>query len=169
MDLTAAALLAMALSFVVYATAAVWYAVPRLRALPLGAALAPFLWIHAFRHIALQLFSSQEFGFAIPNSVRDQIAYGDLIGMLLALATLYAIKFGRRLAVPLAWVFVVASAIDLANAALRGIGEELFARAADVSWLILTFYVPALWVSLTLVVWILLTRRSQPEERSRLT
>ena len=161
MDLTPAALLAMTLSFVVYATAAVWYAVPRLRGLPLGDALAPLLWIHAFRHIALQLFSSQEFGFAIPDAVRDQIAYGDLVGMLLALGTLYAIRFGRRLAVPLAWVFVVATTIDLANAALQGIREELFAEATDVSWLILTFYVPALWVSLGLVVWTLLTRRSE--------
>jgi len=161
MDLTPAALLAMTLSFVVYATAAVWYAVPRLRDLPLVDALAPLLWIHAFRHIALQLFSSQEFGFAIPDAVRDQIAYGDLVGMLLALGTLYAIRFGRRLAVPLVWVFVVATTIDLANAALQGIREELFAEATDVSWLILTFYVPALWVSLGLVVWTLLTRRSE--------
>lgn len=163
MDLTAAALLAMILSFVVYATAAVWYAVPRLRNLRLGVALAPLLWIHTFRHVALQLFSSQEFGFSIPDSVRDQIAYGDLIGMLLALATLYAMRYGWRLAVPVAWVFVVATVIDLTNAALQGIREELFAEAADVSWMILTFYVPALWVSLALVVWKLLSRRAEPQ------
>lgn len=162
MDLTAAALLAMILSFVVYATAAVWYAAPSLRELPLADALAPLLWIHAFRHVALQLFSSQEFGFAIPDSVRDQIAYGDLIGILLALATLYAMRFAWGWAVPLAWVFVVATALDLTNAAIQGIREELFAEAADVSWLILTFYVPALWVSLVLVVWKLITRRSEP-------
>ena len=119
------------------------------------------MWIHAFRHIALQLFSSQEFGFAIPDSTRDEIAYGDLIGMALAIATLYALRFRWRFAVALAWVFVVATVIDLGNAAVMGIREDLFDKAADLSWLILTFYVPALWVSTALVAWQLWTRRSE--------
>jgi hypothetical protein len=38
-DLTAAALLAMVLSFVVFTTAAAWYAVPRMRAVALAAAI----------------------------------------------------------------------------------------------------------------------------------
>ena len=66
-ELTAAALAAMTLSFVVFATAAAWYAVPRMRTVALGAAITPLLWIHAFRYVALQLFSAQAFGFAIPN------------------------------------------------------------------------------------------------------
>src|SRR5436190_17958344 len=61
-----------------------------MRTVALGAAITPLLWIHAFRYVALQLFSAQEFGFAIPDPTRDQIVYGDLIGMGLALATLYA-------------------------------------------------------------------------------
>jgi hypothetical protein len=107
MDLTAAALVAMALSFVVFGTAAVWYVVPWMRTVALAAAISPLLWIHAFRYVALQLFSAQAFGFAIPNPTRDQIIYGDLIGMGLALATLYALRYRWRLAIPLAWVFVV--------------------------------------------------------------
>ena len=161
MNLTAAALLAMLLSFGVYGTGAVWYAVPRMRAAPLVAAITPLVWIHAFRHIALQLFSSQEFGFAIPDITRDEIAYGDLIGMALAIATLYALRSRWRFAVALAWVFVAATVIDLGNAAVMGIREDLFEKAADLSWLILTFYVPALWVSTALVAWQLWTRRSE--------
>jgi hypothetical protein len=75
-DLTAAALVAMVLSFVVFTTAAAWYALPWMRAVALGAAITPLLWVHAFRYVALQLISSQEFGFAIPNLTRDQIVYG---------------------------------------------------------------------------------------------
>ena len=157
-ELTAAALVAMALSFVVFATAAAWYAVPRMRAVALAAAITPLLWIHTFRYVALQLISAQEFGFGIPNSTRDQIVYGDLVGMVLALATLYALRFRWRSAIPLAWVFVVATVLDLSNAALMGIREDLFDKATDVSWLILTFYVPALWVSVVLVAWRLWTR-----------
>jgi hypothetical protein len=158
MDLTAAALGAMVLSFVVFGTAAAWYVVPWMRTVTLGAALAPLLWIHAFRYVALQLFSAQAFGFAIPDPARDQIVYGDLIGMGLALATLNALRYRWRLAIPLAWVFVLATVIDLSNAAVMGIREDLFDKAADVSWLILTFYVPALWVSVVLVAWRLWTR-----------
>jgi hypothetical protein len=55
---------------------------------------------------------------------------GDPVGMVLALATLYALRSRWRLAIPLAWVF-------------------------------LTFYVPALWVSLVLVVWQPWTRRGE--------
>jgi hypothetical protein len=162
MGLTAAALLAMLLSFVVYGTGAAWYAVPRMRAVALGAAITPLLWIHAFRYVALQLFSAQAFGFAIPDLTRDEIVYGDLIGMALALATLYALRYRWRLAIPLAWVFVAATVIDLSNAAVMGIREDLFDKAADLSWVILTFYVPALWVSVVLVV----SRRGERVARS---
>jgi hypothetical protein len=162
MDLTAAALVAMILSFVVFGTAAGWYAVPRMRAVTLAAAITPLLWIHAFRYVALQLFSAQAFGFAVPDRTRDQIVYGDLIGMGLALATLYALRYQWRMAIPLAWVFVAATVLDLGNAAVMGIREGLFDKATDVSWLILTFYVPALWVSVVLVAWALWTRRGDP-------
>lgn len=162
MDLTMAALLAMVLSFVAYSTGAVWYLVPWMRGVALGLAITPLLWIHAFRHVALQLFSAQEFGFEVPDSTRDAIVYGDLAGMLLALVTLYALRFRPAAAVPLAWLFVVATVIDLANAAVMGLREDLFDKAADVSWLILTFYVPALWVSVALVAWQLWTRRAEP-------
>jgi len=127
-DLTAAALVAMVLSFVVYATAAAWYAAPWMRAVALGAAVTPLLWIHAFRHVALQLFSAQAYGLAIPDLTRDQIVDGDLIGMVLALATLYALHYRWRVAIPLAWVFVAATVIDLSNAAVMGIREDLLAR-----------------------------------------
>jgi hypothetical protein len=122
-ELTAAALVAMVLSFVVFGTAAAWYAVPWMRTVALGAAITPLLWIHTFRYVALQLFSAQAFGFAIPDLTRDQIVYGDLIGMGLALATLYALRYRWRLAIPLAWAFVAATVLDLSNAAVMGIRE----------------------------------------------
>jgi hypothetical protein len=36
------------------------------------------------------------------------------------------------------------------------------AAASGVTWLILTFYVPLLWVSLGLIVWQLVARRGEP-------
>jgi hypothetical protein len=52
----------------------------------------------------------------------------------------------------------LATVVDLGNALVLGLREDLFARASGVSWLILTFYVPAFWVTTGLVVWQLLTR-----------
>ena len=81
--------------------------------------------------------------------------------MALALATLYALRHRWSFAIPLAWGFVVVTVLDLGNAAVMGIREHLFDKATDVSWLILTFYVPALWVSVLLVAWQLWTRRGE--------
>lgn len=157
MSLMSAAMLAMLVSFVAYITAAAWYAVPRLRTVSLAAAVTPLLWIHVYRYVALQLFSAQLTGFGISNVGRNEIVFGDVIGALLALATLHAFRHAWRFAVPLAWVFVAATVIDLGNAAFVGVREGLFDKATGVSWLILTFYVPALWVSVALVAWQLLT------------
>jgi hypothetical protein len=87
--------------------------------------------------------------------------------MVLALATLYALRPRWRSAIPPARVFVAATVLDLSNAAVVGIREHLFDKATDVSWLILTFYVPALWVSAALVAWRLWTRRDKRLPSSR--
>jgi hypothetical protein len=162
MSLMSAAAIATVLSFVVFAIMAVWYVAPWLATRPLAEALTPLLWIHAFRHVALQIFSAQQFGFAVSDGTRDQIAAGDVIGMILAVAAIVALRWRARIAALLVWVFVAATAIDLVNATIAGVREQLFAKASGLTWLILTFYVPLLWVSLGLVVWQLYARRDEP-------
>jgi len=73
MILTLAAALANVLNFVIFAMIATWYVAPWLSTRQRAEALAPLLWIQAFRHIALQIFSAQQFGFAVSDSTRDQI------------------------------------------------------------------------------------------------
>jgi hypothetical protein len=162
MNPTAAALLTTALSFVAYGLLAAWHLVPWLRTQGRAAALVPLLWVHAFRHVALELFSAQRAGFAVPDDLRDAIAYGDLVGMALAVFALAALRAGSRFTVPLIWVFVVASVLDLVNALAGGVRAGMMDTAHDVPWLILCFYVPALWVTLGLIVWQLVTRRGEP-------
>ncbi len=149
----------MSASFVVFIIAAFLYVMPWARAVAAREALAAFLGVHVFRHVALQLVSAQHFGFAISNAGRDEIAYGDLIGTVLALTALVAVNRRWTMWRPLVWLFVVATTIDLANALVVGLREELFAQAQNLSWLILTFYVPLLWVTLALVVWVLVASR----------
>ena len=67
----------MAASFAIFGLATAWYAVPWLRLRPFEQALVPLLWIHAFRYVALQLISAQQFGLAASDTAVKEIAYGD--------------------------------------------------------------------------------------------
>jgi hypothetical protein len=152
-SLTAAGLIALAISFVAFITLAVWYVVPWMRRQPLGVALIVPLWVHAFRYLALQIFSAQHFGFRISDSVANEIAWGDVTGALLALGALWLLRRGSRAAVPVVWIFVVESLVDLFNATVSGIRERAAETAFAVTWLILDLYVAMLWVALALVIW----------------
>ena len=153
MSLMSAAALASILSLVLYVIITVWYVAPWLAAKTRAEALAPLLWVHIPRYIALQIFSAQKFGFAVSNEARDQIASGDVAGMLLAVVSLVLLRYRPRLAFMVIWVLVVETILDLSNATIAGIREGLFETASGVTWLILTFYVPLLWVSLALIIW----------------
>ena len=161
---TAAAFLGISLTFVVCALFAFWYVVPWLRARGRAAALIPLLWIHTARHVALQIFSSQRAGLVVPDPLRDEIAYGDVAGMLLALAALIALRARSRFAVPLVWLFAVETTADLLGSMVGGMRAGMIATAHNVTWLILVFYVPALWTTLALIVWQLVARRAESIE-----
>jgi hypothetical protein len=162
MGLMSAAALASVLSFVMFAIMAIVYVAPWLAARPRAEALMPLLWVHAFRHVALQIFSAQQFGFAVSDKARDQIATGDVTGMILAVISIVALHYRIRMAPVLVWLLVAETTFDLVNATIAGVREQLFATASGVTWLILTFYVPLLWVSLGLIVWQLYARRQEP-------
>jgi len=63
-------------------------------------------------------------------------------------------------------LFAAETAFDLANSTVAGVNEHLFETAAALTWLILTFYVPILWISLGLIVWQLLVNQNKPEATS---
>lgn len=151
----------MSLNFITLIVFALWLFVPWARRRPLAAAITPLVIIHTGRTVALQLFSSQANGYDIPDRVRNEIVWGDQLGWLLALLTLIAMWLWPRVAKPIAWALVIATVIDLANALVTGLRNDLLGRATDVSWMILTFYVPALWVSTAVIVWLLATRSSE--------
>jgi hypothetical protein len=164
---TVAAGLASLLSFVAFGLITAWYVVPWLRAQDRADALIALLWVHAFRHIALQIYSAQKFGFAVSDGARDQVAIGDTVGMILAVAAIIALRYRVRGSVLLTWALAAETLYDLASSTIAGIGEEFFEKAAGVTWMILTFYVPVLWVSLGLVVWQLFARRHEPLSPAR--
>src|SRR5262249_47696214 len=123
---TAAAGLASTLSFIVLLLMATWYVIPWMRSRSRADALTALLWVQAFRYIALQIFSAQKFGFAVSDGARNQIAAGDVTGMILALIAIVALRYRMRVATLLVWVFVGETVLDLVNATIAGIREELF-------------------------------------------
>jgi hypothetical protein len=162
MSLISAGALASVLSFLIFVIMAALYAAPWLATRQRAEALTPLLWVHAFRYVALQIYSAQQFGFAVSDSARDQIADGDVIATILALISILALHYRLHMAPVLIWLFVAEATLDLVNATIAGVREQLFATASGVTWLILTFYVQSLWVSLGLIVWQLCSRRLEP-------
>jgi hypothetical protein len=166
MNLKAAAGLAQLSSLVVFVTMAKWYVVPWIRSQDRAAALIPLVWVHAFRYVALQVYSAQQAGFPISDSGRDRIVYGDVTGMLLALIAMAALRHRTRWSIPLVWLLVAETALDTVANVSGGIREHLFGAANGVTWMVVSIYVPLLMVSLGLTVWQLLSRRGEPLARS---
>jgi hypothetical protein len=162
MSLTTAAGLATMLSFVLFALMAVWYVAPWLRSRPRVEALTPLVWINAFRYVALQIFSAQHFGFVVSDGARDQIVAGDMIGMILAFAAIVALHYRAQVAPFLVWLLVAETTLDLAYTTILGVHEHLYATASAVTFLIVAFYVPLLWISAALIAWQLYSRRKEP-------
>jgi len=162
LSLTAIAGLANVLSLVMFTLLAVWYVAPWLGRLKRAEALTPLVWVNAFRHIALQIYSAQRFGFAVSDGARDQIAAGDVGGMILALGAIAALHYRSRLAPVLVWLLVLETALDLVHTTILGVQEQLYATASSLTFLIVAFYVPMLWVTLVLMAWQLISRRSEP-------
>jgi hypothetical protein len=75
-------------------------------------------------------FFPQQLGFAVSNRTRDEIAGGDVIGMILAVSAILALHYRVQAAPLLVWVFAAATAVDLVNATIAGIREQLFAAAS---------------------------------------
>ena len=156
-----ASLIATALSFVFAVAFAVWYAVPWMRQRPAAVTIAVCLWVHVLRIVALQIFSARRFGFDIPLGVAHQIVWGDVLGAVLALLGVWLLRRRSAAAIPVVWLFVVQTVLDLAYGAVLGIRHQATDTAHDLTWVILNFYVPVLWVSTVLVAWQLVTRRNQ--------
>src|SRR5579864_7134777 len=96
---------------------------------PQAVALAVPLWIHAFRYVALQIFSAQRFGFAISDALASEIAWGDVAATVLALAGLWLLHYRSPVAKLVVWALVIESLIDLGNATVGGVRENALETA----------------------------------------
>lgn len=148
--------LQMLLSLLVYGLLARWYVAPRLAALPLPTALAPLLFLHAFRHLGMVFLVPTVVGPPLPPAFAVPAAYGDLLAALLALLAIVALRAGWRQALALTWLFNVVGTLDLLHALYRGAQLQVQLGSA---YYIPTFAVPALLVTHAMIFAMLLRRR----------
>jgi hypothetical protein len=123
MSLMSAGALASVLSFLIFVIMAALYVAPWLASRQRAEALTPLLWVHAFRYVALQIYSAQQFGFAVSDAARDQIAGGDVIAAILAVISILALHYRLRMAPVLVWLFVAEATLDLVNATIAALRQ----------------------------------------------
>jgi len=154
-------------ALIVYALAARWYAVPRLRRVPPAAALVPLLWIHVFRIVGGSILEPGSVGPGVPAEFREMVGYGDMVTAALALIALFALRTEWTRAMLFVWVFVAAGMLDSVNAVIQSMRFNVFDDPLGVNWVIVTVYVPALLVSSYLIVVELLRSSRTPQMASQ--
>ena len=156
------------LSLIAYALIGFWYVAPRLSKLPREVALAPLLWIHAFRVVGGTILAPGSVDAGVPMDFRVMIGYGDLTTATLALLALIALRARFSGAIPLVWLCVIVGMLDTVNAIVQSVRDNVFTYSLGVNWVIVAIYVPALLVSSLLIFMRLLgPDRSPPENASR--
>jgi hypothetical protein len=149
------------LSLLAYGLIGFWYVAPRLARLPREVALAPLLWVHAFRIVGGTILAPGAVDAGVPMDFRTMVGYGDLATAVLALVALVALRARISMAIPLVWLCVVVGLADTVNAIAQSIRFSVFNYALGVNWVIVTLYVPALLVSSLLII-MQLVRRARP-------
>src|SRR5258705_4774661 len=81
------------LSLVIYSLVAGWYVAPRLAGLPRDIALAPLLWVHAFRVVGGTILAPGSVDAAVPADFRTMVVLVDLATAALAIVALVALRF----------------------------------------------------------------------------
>jgi len=162
MELKTALGLTQLTSMLVFASIAAWYVVPWLARQERATALTALVWPHVFRYVALQAYSAQRAGFPISDAGLTRLVYGDLAGAALAFLVILALRHRVQGAAALTWLLVATTAFDTLSNISNGIHENLFGAATGVTWMVVSFYVPLLMVSLALTVWQLYSRFGEP-------
>lgn len=131
------------------------YVWPRIRELPLHAAVRPILHLHLFRFIGLSFIVPGVVGTGLAAGFAVPAAYGDLIALVWAwVALMMGSSRYSRIAI---WVFNVWGLADLLFAFYQGvIGVGIEPSSLGAAWFIPTVGVPLLLWSHVLIFAILL-------------
>jgi hypothetical protein len=156
---------AMVMSIFVCIVLAKWYFAPWSNRVTRRDALLALLWLHVPRYVTLILLSAQHDGYPISNRAALEAIVGDVAGASIALTAIVSLHGFpprlRQVGVWLSWLLVFETTVDIIVGIVRKAHEPLWGKAGGVTWLILDFFIPALIVSIPLLVWQLLARHRE--------
>ncbi|HEX4762726.1 MAG TPA: hypothetical protein VFU92_00245 [Usitatibacter sp.] len=136
------------------------YVWPRIRELPLHAAVRPILHLHIFRYVGLAFIVPGVVGSGLQAGFAAPAAYGDLVALALAwVALLMGSHRHSRIAI---WAFGLWGMADLLFAFYQGvIGVGIEPASLGAAWFIPTVAVPLLlWTHVLVFGSLLRTSRS---------
>jgi len=148
-------------SFVVFGLLAWWYVWPWLRSVNRTTAFTALTFVHALRPIGATVLVASVAGTALPRDFAEGVAYGDLATSVLAVVTLVALRTRLGFAIALVWLTNVVGTVDLANALVGGVRNDIARLGMGSFWYVVTILVPVLWIAHALA-FALLLRRPRP-------
>ena len=134
------------------------YLMPRLNKLSFEQAVLPMLLLQVYRFTALTLLVSGQVDSNIPQSALSQIAWGDYASAVIALVAAFVVWRRGRLSVPLIWLFVVVTIVDLMNVTRIIFDINFFSFYIGSTWTFMMWYLPWLVISLFYILYRLLNK-----------
>lgn len=147
---------------IVYITLAALFLIPKLPHFSINFVATLLLVPHAFRFIALEIYSALANG-TVGGSVSNYtiLIYGDVITAIFAVLALWALKLGIGNAKAIVWGTILFGLSDQILAAYSVSTSKVGDTISDLTWLSFAFFVPLLWVASYLLIWQLWTRRNE--------
>ena len=147
-----------AFSLIAWGVVAARYIWPELRLRERAEALRPLLILHCFRFIGLAVLIPGVVSPDLPPSFAHAAAYGDIISVILALASLLLLPSSAGVAV--VWILNLWGSADLLNSFYQAYHSGLLAGQLGAAYFLPTLVVPLLLIAHGLAFRILLQHQS---------
>ncbi len=150
------------MSFVAFGLITNLYIWPRLRVRERDDALLPLVAANTFRFIGLSFLVPGVVSASLPYAFAAPAAYGDLIAVILAIASTIGLARRAAWAIPLVWLFNVWGAADFLFAYYQGlVGVGIDPGMLGATFYIVTVFVPPALVLHGLMFWLLIRPQRQ--------
>jgi hypothetical protein len=124
-----------------------WYVWPALAARSRKDALILILWPHTCRFLNLAAATVNQVGTRTPHAWTMEIAWGDFIAAVLALAAIAALRAEARTGIALAWIATLFGMADFANSFGQGTLLGVVELPLGAVWYIAAGVVPPLFTA----------------------
>ena len=140
---------------------------PRLRRASRAQAMIALLSVHAARVIVLVAIPAQQAGYPLSNLALGEMLAGDLLGAALAAAAIVALLRRSPVGIALSWVVLIETVIDLVAVVHSRIAEPISVTPPGPLLFVMTVHAPLILVTLPLMAWQLVSRRTEPLTTNR--